>query len=138
MSRMKGISRVLSCVALLLVGTAWLASGDDVISAVELFETAKKDPAGTARKYEGSPVSVKGIAVSVGADIHNLPSVALSDKAGGTVYVHCVLPDDDFAGLEGLEAGQEVTLRGNYLLYSTGEVFGNDEMVVLKQCEIVE
>lgn len=135
---MKSIARILSCVALLLVGTAWLASGDDVISATDLFEAAKKDPAGTARKYEGSPVSVKGIAVSVGPDIHDLPSVALSDKAGGMVYVHCVLPDGDFAKLEGVEAGQEVALRGNYLLFSTGEVFGNDEMVVLKHCEIAE
>lgn len=135
---MKGIARIVPCVALLLVGTAWLASGGDAVSAAGLFEAAKKDPAGTARKYEGGPVSVRGVAVTVGPDIHDLPSIGLSDRAGSPVYVHCVLPDGDFAKLGGVKAGQEVTLRGNYLLFSTGEAFGNDEMVVLKQCEIVK
>ena len=138
MRRMKGMLKALSCVALLFAGTACLASGGEVVSAAGLFEAARRDVEGTARKYADGPVTVKGIAVSVGPDIHNLPSVGLSDRIGGTVYVHCVLPDGDFSKLEGLETGREVTLRGNYLLYSTGEVFGNDEMVVLKQCEIVE
>ncbi len=132
-----GVSIILFCATLvLLAGAPCLASEGAVVSAAGLFEAARKDVEGTARKYADGPVTVRGIAVSVGPDIHNLPSVGLSDRAGGTVYVHCVLPDGDFSKLEGVKAGQEVMLRGNYLLFSTGEVFGNDEMVVLKQCEI--
>lgn len=134
---MKVMSKLLLCVALLVfAGTSVFA--DDVISAADLFKAAKNDAEGTVRRYAGKPLSVQGILVSVGPDIHHLPSVGLSDRADGPVYVHCVLPEGDAANLEGLKAAQEITLRGRYLLFSTGEAFGNDEMVVLKQCEIVE
>ena len=134
---MKYLLRLWVCVVLLaFAGTPIFAN--DAVSAVDLFNTAKQDVEGTARKYADGPLTVRGVAVTVGPDIHNLPSIGLSDRDGGAVYAHCVLDEGDASGLNRVKTGQEVVIRGSYLLFSTGEVFGNDEMVVLKQCGIVE
>lgn len=72
---------------------------------------------------------VSGIAVKVGPDGHQKPSVQLSDSIGGRCHVLCVFPSEEV--YEMVRPGDRVTVRGNYLVLCN--YFG----IVLKKCEVV-
>ena len=57
-----------------------------------------------------------GVAIWVGLDPHNLPTVQLSDGAEGTSCAHCIFPKEDI--LELVKPGDRVAIRANYLVLS--------------------
>ena len=66
-------------------------------------------------KYQDKRFSVTGVAVSVAPDMHGLPTVQLSDTAGGPCYAHCIFPEDSI--LQKVSVGDRVTILSNYLVY---------------------
>lgn len=81
-------------------------------------------------QYEDKRFEVTGIAVKVGLDIHNKPSVELSDTIDGICHTLCIFPKADI--LTQVKPGQQVTIRANYLVFSNW--FG----VVMKHSELVD
>lgn len=89
----------------------------------------EEDLYGCLKVYEDKRFDVTGIAITVEHDIHNLPTVQLSDKVGGKCCVHCIFPTEDV--LRKVKAGDRVIIRSNYLVMSN--VFG----VVMKYSELL-
>ncbi|MBQ7859640.1 MAG: hypothetical protein IJ347_05875 [Faecalibacterium sp.] len=81
------------------------------------------------RRYEDKRFDVTGIVIWVGRDIHDLPTVQLSDAAGGRCCVHCIFPTPDV--LQTVKAGDRVVIRSNYLVMCN--LFG----VVMKYSELL-
>ena len=81
-------------------------------------------------KYQDKRFSVTGVAVSVAPDMHGLPTVQLSDTAGGPCYAHCIFPEDSI--LQKVSVGDRVTILSNYLVYC------HPLGVVMKFSELVE
>lgn len=79
--------------------------------------------------YEDKRFEVTGIAVKVGPDIHNKPSIEISSSVGGDCYALCIFPTD--AHYSKVSVGDKVTVRANYLVFSNW--FG----VVMKHSELV-
>lgn len=79
--------------------------------------------------YEDKRFEVTGIASKIGPDIHNKPSIEISDKVGGQCYALCIFPNDDF--YDKVSVGDRVTVRANYLVMS------NWYGVVMKFSELV-
>lgn len=80
--------------------------------------------------YEDKRFEVTGIAKKIGPDIHNKPSIELSDSVDGECCALCIFPSDDFYSK--VSVGDTVTVRANYLVMSNW--FG----VVMKHSELVE
>lgn len=80
--------------------------------------------------YEDKRFEVTGIATKIGPDIHNKPSIEMSDKLGGQCYTLCIFPSDDF--YDKVSVGDKVTVRANYLVMS------NWYGVVMKYSELVK
>ena len=98
----------------------------DVCSLRNAFDL---DPQGSLATYEDKRLDVIGIAIWAGLDPHNLPTVQLSDKIGGTCYAHCIFPQNDI--LEQVKPGDRVVIRSNYLVLS--QRFG----IVMKFSELL-
>lgn len=79
--------------------------------------------------YEDKRLNVTGTDMWVGRDIHDLPTVQLSDMVAGKCCVHCIFPKADI--LEQVKAGDRVVIRSNYLVMSNH--FG----VVMKYSELL-
>lgn len=79
--------------------------------------------------YEDKRFEVTGIAKKIGPDIHNKPSIELSDSVGGKCYALCIFPSDEF--YSNVSVGDTVVIRANYLVMS------NWYGVVMKYSEIV-
>lgn len=94
-----------------------------------LREAFDADPEGSLSIYQDKRFDVTGTAVWVGLDPHNLPTVQLSDAAGGICYAHCIFPRSDI--LEQVRVGDRVTIRSNYLVLSSR--FG----IVMKFSEVL-
>lgn len=84
---------------------------------------------GALKIYEDKRFEVTGIASKIGPDIHNKPSIEISDKVGGQCYTLCIFPTDDF--YDKVSVGDRVTVRANYLVMS------NWYGVVMKYSELV-
>lgn len=95
-----------------------------------LYNEFCRDLKGALAIYEDKRFEVTGTAVKVGPDIHNKPSIEISDEAGGQCYTLCIFPTDDF--YKKVSVGDKVTVRANYLVMSNW--FG----VVMKYSELVE
>lgn len=80
-------------------------------------------------KYANKRFEVTGIAKKVGPDIHNKPSIELSDSVNGRTYALAVFPTEDH--YEKVNVGDCVIARANYLVMS------NDYGVVMKFSELV-
>lgn len=80
--------------------------------------------------YEDKRFEVTGIAVKIGPDIHNKPSIEISDEVGGQCYTLCIFPSEDF--YDQVSVGDRVTVRANYLVMS------NWYGVVMKYSELVK
>lgn len=96
--------------------------------AKELCNEFTTDLDGALKIYEDKRFEVTGIASKIGPDIHNKPSIELSDEVGGTCYALCIFPSDDF--YNEVSVGDRVTVRANYLVMSNW--FG----VVMKYSEL--
>lgn len=106
---------------------------DSIIIAKKLYDTFKKEEAVATEKYVKQTITIKGLAVYVGADVYALPSVELSENKGGKSRILCVLPFSDYLKLRKVSKGDEVVI--------TGEVRGfyeKGDQVLLKRCEIKE
>ncbi len=99
------------------------------IAVQALCESLQADLPGALARYEDRRFEVTGVAVKVGPDIHNKPSIELSDRVGGQVYALTIFPDE--AHYRQVSVGDTVTLRANYL------VFCNWFGVVMKHSELV-
>lgn len=101
--------------------------------AKELCVAFENDLEGCLKQYEDKRFMVSGIASTVELDIHNLPTVQLSDKVGGRCYTHCIFPVEvGDAIMSKVKVGDQVTILSNYLVMSN--VFG----VVMKYSELVD
>lgn len=98
--------------------------------AKELCVKFEKDLCGCLKIYEDKRFDVAGIAITVERDIHDLPTVQLSDKVGGRCCAHCTFPTED--ALHKVKVGDRVVIRSNYLVMSN--VFS----VVMKYSELLE
>lgn len=94
-----------------------------------LFDAFNADLHGALAIYEDKRFEVTGIAIKVGPDIHNKPSIEISDCVGGQTYALTIFPTDDHYSK--VSVGDKVTVRANYL------VFCNWFGVVMKHSELV-
>lgn len=102
---------------------------DAPYAAKALADEFRADLNAALAEYQGKRFEVTGIAAKVGPDIHNKPSIELSDGTAGTCHVLCVFPNEDHYNK--VSVGDTVTVRGNYLVMS------NQFGVVLKFSELV-
>lgn len=90
----------------------------------------EQDMAAFLNRYEDKRFEVTGTVISVGPDIHQLPTVQLSDAPGGRCFCHCIFPSEDI--LRQVSVGDRVVIRSNYLVMSN--LYG----VVMKYSELVK
>ncbi len=80
-------------------------------------------------KYVDKRFEVTGTAKKVGPDVHNKPSIEISDSVTGQTYALVIFPTDDHYSK--VAVGDTVTVRANYLVMSN--LFGT----VMKFSELV-
>ena len=107
-----------------------LLAQDAPFDVKPLCEAFRKDLRGALASYEDKRFEVTGIAVKVGPDVHNKPSIELSDCAGGETCALTIFPTD--AHYSKVSVGDRVTVQANYLVFSNW--FG----VVMKHSELVD
>ena len=101
-----------------------------VFNAKNLHQEFLSMPEESLKKYSGTRIQISGIAIKVEIDIHGLPSVQVSDKLNGDIYILCVFNDNNI--LKEVEKGNNVVIEGNYLLYNKN--YG----IVLKNCQMIK
>lgn len=79
--------------------------------------------------YVDKRFEVTGTAKKIGPDVHNKPSIEISDCADGQTYALVIFPTDDHYSK--VAVGDVVTVRANYLVMSN--LFGT----VMKYSELV-
>lgn len=79
--------------------------------------------------YAERRFEVTGIAKTIGPDIHNKPSIELSDCADGQTFALVIFPTDDH--YQKVAVGDRVVVRANYLVMS------NQYGLVMKFSELV-
>lgn len=85
-------------------------------------------------QYVDKRFAVTGVAKKVGPDIHNKPSIEISDSVSGQTYVLVIFPTDDFYSQ--VAVGDTVVVRANYLVMSNhyGLVMKFSELVSVEPC----
>lgn len=80
-------------------------------------------------KYVDKRFEVTGVAKKVGPDVHNKPSIEISDSVDGQTYALVIFPTDDHYSK--VTVGDTVTVRANYLVMSNwfGTVMKYSELV---------
>lgn len=103
-----------------------------------LCEAFNADLQGSLRIYEDKRFEVTGVAVKVGPDVHDKPSIEMSDVAGGDCFTLCIFPTDDHYAR--VSAGDKVTVRANYLVFSNwfGVVMKHSELVSVEKPQMGE
>lgn len=81
-------------------------------------------------KYVDKRFKVTGIAKKIGPDIHNKPSIEISDSVDGQTYALVIFPTKDHYSK--VEVGDQVIVCANYLVMS------NHYGTVMKYSELVE
>lgn len=94
-----------------------------------LFDAFNADLNGALEIYEDKRFEVTGVAIKVGPDVHNKPSIEISSEVTGDCYALCIFPTDDHYSK--VSVGDRATVRANYLVFSNW--FG----VVMKHSELV-
>lgn len=94
-----------------------------------LFDEFPADADAFFAKYVDRRFEVVGIAKKVGPDIHNKPSIELSDSTDGQTYALVIFPTKDH--YEQVRVGDLVVVRANYLVMSNhyGTVMKFSELV---------
>ena len=95
-----------------------------------LYQEFSADLGAALEIYEDKRFEVTGIARKVGPDVHNKPSIELSDRVDGQCHALVIFPTDDHYSK--VSVGDRVTVRANYL------VFSNRFGVVMKHSELVD
>lgn len=94
----------------------------------ELFEEFCENSDAFFARYADKRFCVTGVAKKVGPDIHNKPSIELSDTASGKTYALVIFPTDEHYSR--VQVGDTVTVCANYLVMSN--LFGT----VMKYSEL--
>lgn len=83
--------------------------------------------------YVDKRFEITGIAKRIGPDIHNKPSIEISDRVDGRTYALLIFPTDDHYSK--VEVGDTVVVRANYLVMSNlfGTVMKFSELVSVKK-----
>ncbi len=102
---------------------------DTPFAAKALFDEFYADEEGFYAKYVDKRFEVTGIAKKVGPDIHNKPSIEISDSVSGQTFALVIFPTDDHYSR--VKIGDRVVVRANYLVMS------NTYGVVMKFSELV-
>ena len=90
----------------------------------------QSDVGSAYNKYLDKRFEVTGVVKTVGPDVHNKPSIELTDKDGRECYALCIFPSDDI--YDTVKVGDTVTVSANFL------VMTNWYGVVMKHSEIVK
>ena len=80
-------------------------------------------------RYVDKRFCITGVAKKIGPDIHNKPSIELSDTASGRTYALVIFPTDEHYSR--VQVGDTVTVCANYLVMSN--LFGT----VMKYSELI-
>lgn len=98
-----------------------------------LFDEFSSDAEAFYAKYVDKRFKVTGIAKKVGPDIHNKPSIELSDSATGQTYALVIFPTDDHYSK--VKVGDRVVVCANYLVMSNcfGTVMKFSELVSVEK-----
>ena len=99
------------------------------VDSQELYDLFCNDFDNALKLYEDKRFEVKGIVTKVGPDIHNKPSIEISNDIDGRCHILCVFPSDDIYNK--VSVGDKVVCKGNYLVMS------NWYGIVMKKCEVV-
>lgn len=99
------------------------------IESRELYNLFCNDFDNALKTYEDKRFEVTGIATKVGPDIHNKPSIEISNEVDGRCYTLCVFPSDKVYNK--VSIGDKIICKGNYLVMSN--LYG----IVMKKCELV-
>lgn len=80
-------------------------------------------------KYVDKRFEVTGIAKKIGPDIHNKPSIEISNSVDGQTYALVIFPTN--AHYSQVEVGDKVVVRANYLVMSNhyGTVMKFSELI---------
>lgn len=83
--------------------------------------------------YVDKRFEVTGVAKKIGPDIHNKPSIEISDSVNGQTYALVIFPTDDHYSK--VEVGDRVTVCANYLVMSNhyGTVMKFSELVSVEK-----
>lgn len=106
-----------------------LLAQTDPFDVAALHQEFIDDLNGALSIYEDKRFEVIGYAIKVGPDVHNKPSIEISDCADGECHALCIFPSDDFYSQ--VSVGDKVVVRANYLVLSNW--FG----VVMKHSELI-
>lgn len=103
------------------------------IEAKTLYDEFLADAESFLTKYVDKRFEVVGIAKKVGPDIHNKPSIEISDGVNGQTYALVIFPTDDHYSK--VAVGDQVTVRANYLVMSNhyGTVMKYSELVSVEK-----
>lgn len=94
-----------------------------------LYEEFQADADSFLAKYVDKRFEVMGIAKKIGPDVHNKPSIELSDCVDGQTYALTIFPTTEH--YDKINIGDTVTVRANYLVMSN--LFGT----VMKYSELI-
>lgn len=108
---------------------------DAPFEAKALCEALHADLQGALRIYQDRRFEITGVAVKVGPDIHNKPSIELSDRIDGQTYALMIFPTDDHYSK--VAVGDRVTVRANYLVFCNwfGLVMKHSELVCVEKAD---
>lgn len=112
-----------------------LLSCDNPFAVKALFEEFQADADSFLKKYTDKRFEVTGIAKKVGPDVHNKPSIELSDRVDGQTYALTIFPTAEH--YEKVHTGDKVTVRANYLVMSNlfGTVMKFSELIHVEKAE---
>lgn len=86
------------------------------IHAKQLFDEFSADADSFFQNYVDKRFEITGVAKKIGPDVHNKPSIEISDSTDGQTYALVIFPTDDH--YDKVQAGDTVTVRANYLVMS--------------------
>lgn len=100
-----------------------------------LYEEFKADEDSFFARYVDKRFEVTGIAKKVGPDIHNKPSIEISDCVDGQTFALVIFPTNDHYSK--VKVGDMVVVRANYLVMSNhfGTVMKYSELVSVGKAE---
>lgn len=98
-----------------------------------LYDEFTADADSFLAKYADKRFEVTGIARKIGPDIHNKPSIEISDSIDGQTYALVIFPTDEHYGK--VKAGNTVIVCANYLVMSNhyGTVMKYSELLSVKK-----
>lgn len=103
---------------------------DKPFNVDNLLQEFKNDLNSCLKIYEDKRFEIEGIITYIGLDVHNKPSLQLSNKVDGDCLALNIFPNTDF--YNEVKIGDRVIVRANYLVLSN--LFG----IVMKNSEIIK